>query len=145
MQGIRHKAAGLDQVMRRTPLKRAGCLVNRTPIKRGRGYAKTFTERFGPGWVPCSLCGGTASEAHHVYGAANRKQSEIHGCVVPLCDVCHKAITDGKAPAKDRLLKMAYQARFEQDHSRAEFVAIFGRNYIDAPIEPDEGVKVRET
>jgi len=117
-------------MMRRTPLKRTGWLSNRTPIKRGKRYAMTFTERFGTGWVQCVLCGGTASESHHVYGGGNRKQSEKYGFVETLCHKCHKNITDGKAPAQDMLLKKGHQAIFEQTHTREEWLQIIGRSYL---------------
>lgn len=78
-------------------------------------------------WMPCRLCGGTADDLHHVFGAANRKISTQYGMVEWLCRTCHDNIASS---AGGKLLKMAHQAKFEETHTREEFMQIFGRSWL---------------
>lgn len=78
---------------------------------------------------PCVLCHATAEHRHHVfYGSANRRLSEQYGMVEWLCRRCHDAVHNGGP--QGLLLKMAHQARFEQTHTRDEFMQIFGRSWL---------------
>lgn len=69
---------------------------------------------------------------HHVFGGPNRKHSEEYGLKVYLCPQCH--LYGRHAAHKNKntalLLHMHGQRAFEQEHTREEFVAIFGRRYI---------------
>lgn len=83
--------------------------------------------------LTCELCHMKPSvHKHHVFGAANRKHSEKWGMVAYLCYDCHALIHDNYAESVK--MKERYQRVFEADHSHAEFMAIFGRNYIG--VEP---------
>lgn len=53
----------------------------------------------------CYLCGREREAVHHIY--------------------------HDKRHVKDTELKKLCQERFEQDHSREEFMKIVGRNYLD--------------
>lgn len=82
----------------------------------------------------CEICGRyDYLVRHHVFfGTANRKQSEKWCMVARLCSKCH---TDGEGAvhrcrATDLALKERYQRKFEQTHTREEFMKIFGRNWI---------------
>lgn len=85
----------------------------------------------------CYLCGrngnGDVLESHHCIGASNRNNSEKYGLKVWLCgDRCHR---NGKNAVHrnrktDLKLKRIAQAKFEETHSREEFVSIFGKNYL---------------
>lgn len=89
----------------------------------------------------CFLCGSRtgrgldALEEHHIFeGNGKRPVSEKHGLKVYLCGwTCHR---EGSKSAhknkdiKDMLHKLAQQ-RFEELHSREEFVLAFGKNYLD--------------
>lgn len=82
----------------------------------------------------CFLCGRTGYlERHHIYFGANRKHAETHGLWVWLCPECHR--TGPSAAHRDdetnRQLKRIGQQTFERTHTRAEFMRIFGRNYLD--------------
>lgn len=83
----------------------------------------------------CELCNTQeATERHHVmFGVANRKLSEKHKLVAWLCADCHRnapwAVHNHRA--SDLKLKVRYQMKFEQIHTRGEWMAIFGRNYLD--------------
>lgn len=81
----------------------------------------------------CYICGARSwIEIHHVFGGANRKNSERYGLVVPLCHYCHNEPPNGVHfnSALDQKLKRETQERFETIASHDEFMKIFGRNYI---------------
>ena len=81
----------------------------------------------------CFICGATKDiEKHHVFfGNPNRKHSEKHGLTVDLCPEHHRG-TQGvhNNRSLDLSFKKIYQARFEEKHSREDFIATFGRNYL---------------
>lgn len=83
----------------------------------------------------CYVCGTTYNlHEHHIfYGTANRKQSEKHGFKVFLCGRHHNLSNEGVHfnPDLDKRLKMECQAKFEETHSRDEFMRIIGKNYLD--------------
>ncbi len=71
--------------------------------------------------------------SHHIFGGtANRKSSEKYGLKVWLCGLHHNLSNDGVHFDKelDAELKKIGQAKFEETHSREEFMQIFGRNYL---------------
>lgn len=72
-------------------------------------------------------------EEHHIFfGSKNRKQSELHGLKVWLCYDHHRGKTSPHLNINvDRHLKQIAQKEFERTHTRAEFMAGFGRNYLD--------------
>ena len=82
----------------------------------------------------CFLCGRWCrTHKHHIYGGANRKLSEREGLYVYLCPACHNMSRDGvhMNAEKNRALQVAGQRRYEETHSRQDFMQIFGRNYIE--------------
>lgn len=82
----------------------------------------------------CFLCGGRASEEHHIFGGtANRKLSEQYGLKVYLCPYCHrvgkKAVHSNKVVAD--VLHKRGQEEFEETHGdRMDFMRVFMKNYI---------------
>ena len=74
----------------------------------------------------CLICGSSQGlERHHVfYGSGLRQLSEKYGMVAPLCHRCHRG------RPLDLMLKRLFQERFEQTHTRQEFMAIFGRSWL---------------
>jgi len=69
---------------------------------------------------------------HHIFGGANRDHSEAEGLKVYLCLAHH---TEGpEAVHKNaevmRSLQQEGQQAFEEEHSREEFMQMFGRNYL---------------
>ena len=70
---------------------------------------------------------------HHIFGGPNRQHSEAAGLKVYLClrhhgpgqESVHNNIT------YMRLLQRAGQQAYERERSREEFMAVFGRNYLD--------------
>lgn len=82
----------------------------------------------------CYICGTPLNlHKHHIYaGTANRKLSEEYGCWVYLCATHHNMSRFSVHQNReiDLGLRRKCQEAFEQTHTRQEFVAIFGRNYL---------------
>lgn len=74
-------------------------------------------------------------EEHHIFhGTANRKQSERAGLKVHLCYRCHRGSGTGVHGGNrelDRRLKQEAQRAYERTHTRAEFIALIGKNYME--------------
>ena len=85
----------------------------------------------------CFLCGATVlnggTHRHHIFGAANRKHSEEDGLWVYLCPWCHILGNHAVHNDKERMqtLHRIGQRKYEETHTRAEFMARYGKNYID--------------
>lgn len=81
----------------------------------------------------CFICGSPYVEIHHCfYGTSNRKNSDKYGLVVPLCPMHHRGDYGvHHNPQADQVLKETAQRKFEETHTREEFMQIFGRNYLD--------------
>lgn len=71
---------------------------------------------------------------HIFYGHANRKISEEQGFWVYLAPWLHNQSAEGVHGANgkelDLLLKRHAQAKFEETHSRDEFIRLIGKNYL---------------
>ena len=81
----------------------------------------------------CYLCSRTTGiEEHHIYFGSLRMISEKHGFKVWLCADHHRG-NNGPHQRRviDLLLKKLCQRKFEETHSREEFMKIIGRNYLD--------------
>lgn len=88
----------------------------------------------------CYLCmlldednGVKKTQEHHIFGGPNRDHSEEAGLKVYLCLEHHTAGKFAVHRCKDtrRLLERIAQREFEEDHTREEFMEIFGKNYLD--------------
>lgn len=92
----------------------------------------------------CYVTGRTEGlDKHHIYhGNGLRAISDKHGFWVYLWQPLHIAGLDGlhahPNTGLDLELKQDCQRAFEQTHSRAEFMAIIGRNYLEAEEEETE-------
>lgn len=79
----------------------------------------------------CYRCGATYSVAlHEPMMGKNRKLSIKYGLQVPLCFDCHRLAHDEPDQTFNNELKREMQRKFEETHSRNEFIKIFGRNYL---------------
>ena len=76
----------------------------------------------------CRLCGRPATQTHHIFNGANRKNSEKYGLTVRLCAECHEKIHQDQK--LDEWMKKEGQREFERKHLRSEFMAIFRKNYL---------------
>lgn len=74
----------------------------------------------------CSYCHRYFNrlDPHEVYGGSNRFRSIKYGFVRLICRNCHES---EEVIAE---LKKETQLKFEEDHSREEFIAIIGKSYI---------------
>jgi hypothetical protein len=85
----------------------------------------------------CYITGQTNNlHKHHIYfGNPGRRISEENGFWVYLCGRLHNQSEDGvhgkNGHELDLMLKRHCQMKFEETHSRAEFMALIGKNYLD--------------
>ena len=85
----------------------------------------------------CYLTGSPNNlDCHHIFfGNANRRISDENGFWVWLRHDYHIADSVNKTPHNDKsideYLKKKCQEKFEETHSREEFMALVGRNYLD--------------
>jgi hypothetical protein len=71
---------------------------------------------------------------HHIYeGWGNRKVSDRNGFTIWLCGMHHNLSDYGIHFNKDADLevKQECQRKYEENHSREEFMQLIGRNYLD--------------
>lgn len=83
----------------------------------------------------CFLCGGhNWLEEHHVFGGANRKNSEKYGLKVHLCHWCHNEPPNGVHHNSEnrQTLQSMVQEKAMQHYGWTEddFRHIFGKNYL---------------
>lgn len=81
----------------------------------------------------CFFCNSSQwLEEHHCFGGANRKLSEKYGLKVWLCHNHHNEPPFGVHHNAEnmRKLRAAAQAKFEETHTREEFMRLFGKNYL---------------
>jgi len=91
----------------------------------------------------CYVCGTVYGlHCHHIYGGANRKNSEANGFKVWLCGKHHNLSNAGVHFNRqlDLQLKELCQRQFEETHSREEFMRIIGKNYIG--VVPSDGTTI---
>ena len=84
----------------------------------------------------CFITGSTTGlQRHHIYGASNRNISDKNGFWVWLRHDYHIADSPNKTPHNCRMtdlcLKEMCQREYEKAHSREEFIALIGRNYLE--------------
>ena len=81
-----------------------------------------FTDKMGV----CYYCHTVIGEMdiHEVYGGSNRQRSMKYGLVVPLCRKCHSS----ELVIQD--LKKWCQRKYEETHTRDEFIKIIGKSYL---------------
>ena len=90
----------------------------------------------------CYKCGRACqTEKHHIFGGANRNLSEKYGLTVHLCHACHNEPPNGAHFSKEtaewlhQVGQRAFEVnRFKEgatwEEARAEFLQIFGKNYL---------------
>lgn len=79
----------------------------------------------------CYFCHGMATDKHEVFcGTANRQKSKNHGLVVGLCRMHHDIVHHFPKGECNRILHIEGQLKYEESHSREEFIKEFGRSYL---------------
>lgn len=77
----------------------------------------------------CFICKKSPVDMHEIYGGCNRKVSMQNGFCVPLCREHHKLVTD--YPLNNKYLQEKCQRKFEETHTRDEFMKLIGKNYLE--------------
>lgn len=81
----------------------------------------------------CYVTGSTRNlDLHHCIHGSNRNNADKYGLTVYLQHGIHMALHAHQRPFEnlDIQLKREAQKAFEREHTREEFMAIFGRNYL---------------
>lgn len=76
----------------------------------------------------CYICHKKKLDLHEIFRGRNRQTSMKHGLVIPVCRKCHDLIPKDKI-LKEELHKIGQKA-YEKTHTREEFIATFGKNYL---------------
>ena len=77
----------------------------------------------------CYLCGATYPlHDHHCLSGNMRKKCEQDGLKVWLCASCHRLVHDKYENLL--VLKKKAQEKYEETHTRQEFIDRYGRNYL---------------
>ena len=73
-------------------------------------------------------------QKHHIYAGKNRKVSDLNGFWVWLLPLwhtgCNHAVHCRDGAALDMELKQDCQRKYEETHSRDEFIKLIGRSYL---------------
>lgn len=70
----------------------------------------------------------TKLDRHHIYNGGLRNMSERNNFWVNVCRDCHRKIHD--TPKLEKQLKQECQYKYEQSHSREEFMKLVRKNYL---------------
>lgn len=82
----------------------------------------------------CYITGRTDGlHKHHIFGGSNRQISEKHGFYIYLVPYYHNMSDKDIHFDKrfDLYVKRKCQEKFEETHSREEFMKLIGRNYLE--------------
>ena len=81
----------------------------------------------------CYICHSTNQlQSHHIFTGCNRKASEKYGLKVYLC-MHHHTGNDGVHNGNElwyKKLQVVAQSKFEETHTRDEFMQVFHKNYL---------------
>ena len=84
----------------------------------------------------CYVTGSTYNlHKHHIYAGGRRQISEREGFWVYLTGSLHNQSNDGvhgkNGHYLDMKLKQVCQRKYEETHSREDFLRLIGKNYLD--------------
>lgn len=81
----------------------------------------------------CFICGRPKNAIHEIFYGVNRQKSIRYGCYVSLCNEHHNMSNYGVHLNRklDLKLKRIAQSKFEETHSREEFIKEFGKSWLD--------------
>ena len=77
----------------------------------------------------CYLCGVPIVEVHEICGGNNRRISMENGFCVPLCRHHHMQVTVNNT--MNRELKQICQKKFEETHTREDWMQLIRKNYLE--------------
>ena len=104
---------------------------NRTIKNKTKKLAKLEKNRksiFTTDLTHCIICGRKKEHLHEVYSGSFRLRSIKNDMVIPLCFEHHREIHNNIKLSL--YYKQLCQKLYEKNHSREEFIKIFGRNYL---------------
>lgn len=80
----------------------------------------------------CYVCGKYGTEIHHIFfGNPNRKLSDKYGLMIGLCYEHHRGKTGVHNNRElDLAMKQVGQRMFNRTYPEADFLAVFGKNYL---------------
>lgn len=82
----------------------------------------------------CYFCGRTDNlDIHHcIHGTANRKNADKYGLKIYVCKDHHTMGPDAihRNAQIDNQVKQMAQKKFEETHTREQFIGIFGKSYL---------------
>ena len=85
----------------------------------------------GDEWEVCYLCGGFATETHHIFEGNGRRQiCDNRKLTVRLCRKCHSKLHDTSCPEMDYLHRVGQRAYEKQIGTREQFREEFIRSYL---------------
>jgi len=76
----------------------------------------------------CYLCPNKKDDIHEIYAGSKRIISIKNGFCIPICRKCHSEIQSNEE--KMLKLKIECQKKYEESHSREEFMKMVGKNYL---------------
>lgn len=76
----------------------------------------------------CYCCRGIKEHIHEIYKGRNRKTSMREGLCIPICSKCHERTESDITFLRE--LQVKCQKKYEEAHTREEFIEIIGRNYL---------------
>lgn len=79
----------------------------------------------------CFVCGRPYPNIHHMMNKADKKKAEKYGLILPLC-VNHHTGAEGVHSKPEKMLacRQMAQRKFEEEHTREEWIAEFGKSYL---------------
>lgn len=98
--------------------------------KKERTRSSVFTDDL----THCVECGSTNINLHEIFYGRNRQNSIDYKLVIPLCSEKHHNQVNCAGIHFDRDMCLKWQKlgqlKFEENHTREEFLNIFGKNYL---------------
>ncbi len=76
----------------------------------------------------CYLCSKRKEHIHEIYKGSNRQISMKNGFCIPICEEHHRQTETNSKLDKD--LKVKCQRKYEETHSREEFIDLIGQSYL---------------
>ena len=79
----------------------------------------------------CYVCGRPYPNLHHMMNGANKKKAEQYGLILPLC-INHHTGAEGVHTKPEKMLacRQMAQRKFEEEHTRKEWIEQFGKSYL---------------
>lgn len=103
------------------PIKKKTTALNNLEKKRYSILTNDFEH--------CYICGRVKKQIHEIYKGRNRQKSMKNGFCIPICEECHsKTETDVSFL---NIYRQECQKKYEETHTREEFMQIIGKNYLD--------------